>query len=126
MKTMKKMLLVALVLVFASLSLWGCAAQREDTDGENWDTPPAMYYEGDFYDLRYLMNSEIDVQGRELELLGTAIYTGRLSFELAENFQSNDQSVHGAEVYRQTNAQTVGLLILKIGEKYYEIGSGSY
>ena len=126
MKTMKTMLLIALVSVLAALCLVGCAAQREDTDGENWDTPPAMYYKGDFYDLRYLMNSEIDVQGRELELLGTAIYTGRLSFELVENFQSNDQRVHSAEVYRQTNTQTVGLLILKIGEKYYEIGSGSY
>ncbi|MBQ8718542.1 MAG: hypothetical protein IJY66_04685 [Clostridia bacterium] len=126
MKTMKRMLLVGWVVVFAALCLVGCAPQREDTDDENWDTPPAMYYEGGFYDLRYLMDSEIDVQGRELELLGKAVYAGANPNEFTENFQSNLQSVHGAEVYRQTNAQTVGLLILKIGEKYYEIGSGSY
>ena len=125
MKTMKRMLMLGLAVVIVFLCLVGCAVQ-DDVDGENWDMPPAMYYEGELYNLRHLIGSEIDIEGRELELLGKAVCVGMNPHEFTENFQSNDSRVHGAEVYRQTNAQTTGLLIMKIGETYYEVGSGSY
>ncbi len=126
MKTMKWMLMLSLLL----LCLCSCVASSDgefDPYPEGYNSfPMTMYYEGELYNLRHLIGSEIDIEGRELELLGKAVCAGINPHEFTENFQSNDSRVHGAEVYRQTNAQTTGLLILKIGETYYEIGSGSY
>ena len=130
MKKCKTILAACVAVLLAVLSLSGCTWQfadmsKEENDGYN-STPPAMYYEGELYDLRYMTLSEIDIEGRELELLGTAVYVGANSYEFTENFQSNYDRVQGAEVYRQSNAKTTGLLILKVGESYYEVGSGKY
>ena len=93
------------------------------SDGYN-SAPPCMHYEGETYNLVHVYSCEVDIEGRKLELLGTAYYAGDSPSTFTKNFQTNDLDLDGAEVYRQTNAQTTGLLIVKIGEKYYEIGSG--
>ena len=122
---MKKTLTFACAVFLLLYCFVGCSSPSDSKDdGELWATPPCVYYGNELYDCRTMYQCEIDIEGRTLERLGSVVYTTPASYDLSEDFQTNEPDLNGAEVYRQTNAQTTGLLIVKIGGKYYEIGSG--
>jgi hypothetical protein len=113
MKTMKKMLLVALVLVFASLSLWGCATREGKPQGEP-ETRPTLYYQGQKYDLLHSEANKIDVGGfliKQYGPIGMMRYPGEVLFE---DFDTSDARRAGDEVY--VHPEDENALIYRCGD----------
>jgi hypothetical protein len=98
MKTMKTMLLIALVSVLAALCLVGCAAREGKPQGEP-ETRPTLYYQGQKYDLLHSESNKIDVSGllyKKDGTLGEMRYPGAI---LHEDLDVSDARRAGDTVY---------------------------